>query len=231
MKMQADKNRSDRSFSVSDSVYLKLQPYVQSSLAPRANQKLAFKFFGPFSVIGKVGPVAYRLKLPSSSTIHDVFHVSQLKKAISADTQVSPLIPDIDAALQFPEQILSKRLVSKGVHPVQQALIKWSGWLASLATWKDLEALRQCFPAAPAWGQAGSLQGGVLPSLILLHHKMLGLADLLSPRSPVCVCRARSGAGPCKRSELACVPCLLVLQIGEQANELVMQDEQHYSMN
>ena len=142
---------------------------------------------------------------------------------ISADTQVSPLIPDTDAALQFPEQILSKRLVSKGVHPVQQALIKWSGWPASLATWEDLEALRQRFPAAPAWGQAGSLQGGVLPSLILLHLKMLGLAGLLGPRSPVCLCRARS--------ELACVPCLLVLQIGEQANELVMQDEQHYSMN
>ena len=74
-------------------------------------------------------------------------------------------------------------------------------------------------------------KGGVLPSLILLHLKMLGLAGLLGPRSPVCVCRARSGAGPCKWSELACVPCLLVLQIGEQAHELVMQDEQHYSMN
>jgi len=43
MKRQADKARSERSFHVGDSVFLKLQPYVQSSLAPRANQKLAFK--------------------------------------------------------------------------------------------------------------------------------------------------------------------------------------------
>jgi len=184
MKMQADKNRSDRSFSVGDSVYLKLQPYVQSSLAPRANQKLAFKFFGPFSVIGKVGPVAYRLKLPPSSTIHDVLHVSQLKKAISADTQVSPLIPDIDAALQFPEQILSKRLVSKSVHPVQQALIKWSGWPASLATWEDLEALRQRFPAAPAWGQAGSLQGGSVTVADTTSPQDVGPRRSARPKEP-----------------------------------------------
>jgi ribosomal protein L21E len=37
MKRQADKGRSERSFQVGDSVYLKLQPYVQSSLAPRSN--------------------------------------------------------------------------------------------------------------------------------------------------------------------------------------------------
>jgi hypothetical protein len=44
MKGQADKKRSERSFVVGDRVFLKLQPYVQSSLAPRANQKLAFQF-------------------------------------------------------------------------------------------------------------------------------------------------------------------------------------------
>jgi hypothetical protein len=50
MKAQADKKRFERSFSEGDWVYLKLQRYVQSSLAPHANQKLAFKFFGPFQV-------------------------------------------------------------------------------------------------------------------------------------------------------------------------------------
>jgi len=205
MKMQADKKRSERSFAVGDSVYLKLQPYVQSSLAPRAHQKLAFKYFGPFSIIGKVGPVAYRLLLPQSAAIHDVFHVSQLKKALSADTHVSTSLPDPDVALQFPEQILSKRLLTKGVHQVQQALIKWSGWPPSLATWEDLEALRQRFPAAPAWGQAVPHQGGML--LPQVPHQ-LGLVGLLGPESQACVCRARSGAGPCKRR--VCVRCLLL---------------------
>lgn len=40
MKNQADKNRSERQFSVGDWVYLRLQPYVQTSVAPRASQKL-----------------------------------------------------------------------------------------------------------------------------------------------------------------------------------------------
>jgi hypothetical protein len=47
MQTQANKRRSERSFVVGDWIYLKLQPYVQASLAPRANQKLAFRFFGP----------------------------------------------------------------------------------------------------------------------------------------------------------------------------------------
>ena len=160
MKMQADKGRSDRSFQVGDSVYLKLQPYVQSSLAPRANQKLASKFFRPYKVIGKVGPVAYKLQLPSSTSIHNVFHVSQLKQAIPKTGQVSHFIPDLDVSCQFPEQVLAKKMVSKGVHSVQQVLVKWSGWPASLATWEDMEALLQRFPAAPAWGQAGPLHEG-----------------------------------------------------------------------
>jgi hypothetical protein len=50
MKFQANKNKSGHHFEVGDWVFLKLQPYVQSSLAPRANQKLAFKFFSPFQI-------------------------------------------------------------------------------------------------------------------------------------------------------------------------------------
>jgi len=160
MKMQADKHRSDRSFAVGDFVFLKIQSYVQSSLAPRANAKLAFKYFGPYQVIGKIGSVTYKLQLPPTAAIHDVFHVSQLKKAVSSSAQVSPSPPDPTDSLQVPERILSKRMVSKGVRSVQQALIKWSSWPDSMATWEDLEALRQRFPSAPAWGQAGSLQGG-----------------------------------------------------------------------
>lgn len=47
MKAHADKRRFERTFNVGDFIYLRLQPYVQSSLAPRTHQKLCFKFFGP----------------------------------------------------------------------------------------------------------------------------------------------------------------------------------------
>jgi hypothetical protein len=76
MKRQADKLRSERHFQVGDRVFVKLQPYVQTTLAHRTNQKLAFKYYGPFAVLARVGSVAYTLDLPSSSMVHPTFHVS-----------------------------------------------------------------------------------------------------------------------------------------------------------
>ena len=81
MKVQADKRRSDHQFNIGDYVYLKLQPYVQTSLAPCAHQKLSFRYFGPFKMVDKIGSVAYKLELPESSSVHPVLHVSLLKSA------------------------------------------------------------------------------------------------------------------------------------------------------
>ena len=60
---------------------LKLQPYVQSSVAHRANHKLAFRFFGPYRILARLGKVAYLLQLPDDATVNPVFHVSQLKQS------------------------------------------------------------------------------------------------------------------------------------------------------
>jgi hypothetical protein len=105
MKLHVDKGRSEHSFAVGDLVFLKLQPYVQSSLARRSNQKLAFKYFGPFAVLQRVGSVAYRLDLPPQSAIHHVLHVSQLKKAVGPAAQVSSTLPDELSVLQVIEKI------------------------------------------------------------------------------------------------------------------------------
>ena len=114
MKDQADKNRVERSFAVGDRVFLRLQPYIQQSVARCKNHKLAFKFFGPFEVLERTGAVAYKQNLPEKSRVHPVFHVSQLKQCIGSGQQVTTSLPAPDLAFQVPEQVLQARLRQQG---------------------------------------------------------------------------------------------------------------------
>jgi hypothetical protein len=132
---------------------------VQSSLARRSNQKLAYKFFGQFRVIARIGSDAYKLEFPATSAIHPIFHVSQLKQSVGTQS-VSPSLSADNSELQFPERILQRRW-TVDARPVEQVLIKWSGMPVTLATWENLIAVKQRFPFAPAWGHARSQQEGV----------------------------------------------------------------------
>ncbi|KAK0592694.1 hypothetical protein LWI29_023740 [Acer saccharum] len=84
MKKIYDQHHTEREFEVGDWVYLKLQPYRQTSVAIRKAAKLAPKYYGPFMILKKIGAVSYKLELPTESKIHPVFHVSLLKKKVSS---------------------------------------------------------------------------------------------------------------------------------------------------
>jgi hypothetical protein len=102
-------------------------------------------------VLQRVGSVAYKLDLPPSSTIHPIFHVSQLKQAIGSQ-EASPELPQADMVYQIPKQIL-QRCLSDGEKPQVQGLVKRSSLPKSLATRENLESLRQQFPKALLWKQ------------------------------------------------------------------------------
>jgi hypothetical protein len=150
-------HRSEKKFAVDEMVYLKLQPYIQSSVAPRSNQKLSFRYYGPFKVLARVGTVAYHLQLPAECKIHRVVHVSQLKCHIPALVQVQDDISDIpDDPLSSPQPVhfLGARMVQKGATMLSQIKVQWSGLSASLTTWEEASDLRWHFPSCAAWGQA-----------------------------------------------------------------------------
>ena len=107
--MYANKHSIEWSFEVGDLVYLRLQPYRQSSLKKKGAEKLKPRFYGPYKIIRKVGEVAYELELPQESKIHNVFHVSSLKKTLGQHIAPSTELPPLDdegLLILIPERII-----------------------------------------------------------------------------------------------------------------------------
>lgn len=65
-----------------DMVFLRLEPYQHQSIAKHSFHKLQPKFYGPFEVINRVGPVAYKINLPATSKLYPVFQVFCLNKQL-----------------------------------------------------------------------------------------------------------------------------------------------------
>jgi hypothetical protein len=80
-KVYADKNMADREFKVSEHILLKVKP-KKRSLKLGSCKKMAARFCGPFEILDRIRPVAYMLLFPASMNVHNVFHVSLLKKYV-----------------------------------------------------------------------------------------------------------------------------------------------------
>jgi hypothetical protein len=112
MKQQADQGRSEHQFAEGDQVFLRLQPYKKNSLKADHCQKLAPKFYGPYTILKRVGQVAYQLAFPSHSKLHPVFHVSCLKKVIGTKCQTQTNLPELDEEGSIwlqPQAVLDQR--------------------------------------------------------------------------------------------------------------------------
>jgi hypothetical protein len=90
-KSYADKRRRDLSFEIGDFVYLKVSP-MRGTCRFKVKGKLALRYVGPFKIINRKGEVAYQLELlPQLSDVHEVFHVSQLKKCLQVLEEQLPM--------------------------------------------------------------------------------------------------------------------------------------------
>ena len=87
-KSYADSCRKDLEFAVGDHVFLKVFP-MRGVLRFGKKGKMSPRFVGPFEVLERIGPVAYRLSLPPTLVgVHNVFHVSMLRKYTSDPTHI-----------------------------------------------------------------------------------------------------------------------------------------------
>jgi hypothetical protein len=104
-KSYADQRRKPLQFQVGDFVYLRVSP-TKGVQRFSIKGKLAPRYVGLFEILEVYGPVAYRIRLPSQlAAIHNVFHISQLKKSIKVPTEiVETRAIEIEPDLSYTEQ-------------------------------------------------------------------------------------------------------------------------------
>ncbi|KAM0057208.1 putative nucleotidyltransferase, Ribonuclease H [Helianthus debilis subsp. tardiflorus] len=163
MKSYADQHRRDVQFDIGDWVFVKLQPFRQHSVRLQRHYKLGRRFFGPYQILERIGPVAYKLQLPPEARIHNVFHVSMLRKCTGTPVQqITPLhLVDSSSTITLqPAHILDHRTLLRGSSSVPQCLVQWEGLPASEATWEDNSMLHKSFPAFSLEDKANFKGGG-----------------------------------------------------------------------
>jgi hypothetical protein len=149
-KSYADKRRKPLEFAVGDKVLLKVAPW-KGTVRFGKRGKLNPRYVGPFEIIERVGEVAYRLKLPEEmSGIHDVFHISHLKKCLADETLIIPFKElTLNDKLRFVEEPievvdydsketrLSKRPIVK---------IRWNSKHGEHFTWELEDVFKEKYP-------------------------------------------------------------------------------------
>jgi hypothetical protein len=149
-KSYADKRRKPLYFQVEGYVYLKVSPMKGVSRFG-VKGKLAPRYIGPFPILEQCRPVAYRLQLPETlSAVHNVFHVSQLKKCLrvpdrTVEVTDVALEPDLTYS-EHPIRFLDQKDIITQRRTLKFYKIQWNQHTEDEATWETQDFLEKKFP-------------------------------------------------------------------------------------
>ncbi|GJU27009.1 putative reverse transcriptase domain-containing protein [Tanacetum coccineum] len=123
----------------------------QKSYADKRRKPLEFNVCGPFEIIEKVGPVAYRLDLPEElNGVHDTFHLSNLKKCLADPTLQVPLDEiRVDANLKFveePVEILEREFKKLKRSRIAIVKVRWNSKRGPEFTWEREDQMKLKYP-------------------------------------------------------------------------------------
>ena len=149
-KSYADMKRKDIRFKIGEKVFLKVSPWKKVMRFGK-NGKLSPRFIDPYEGIEKVGPVAYRLALPPNlEKIHNVFHVSMLRRYRS---DLSHVVPSETIELRLdltheedPVEILAHEVKELRNKKILLVKVLWRNHKTEEATWESEETMRQQYP-------------------------------------------------------------------------------------
>ncbi|KAJ0814449.1 putative nucleotidyltransferase, Ribonuclease H [Helianthus annuus] len=149
-KAYTDKRRKPLEFEVGDRVLLKVSPW-KGVVRFGKRGKLNPRYVGPFEILEKIGKVAYKLNLPAElGAVHNVFHVSNLKKCLSDENLIIPFKElTIDERLQFVEEPVEitdrdvKVLKSKRIPLVR---VRWNSKRGPEYTWEREDRMTEKYP-------------------------------------------------------------------------------------
>jgi hypothetical protein len=144
----ANKRCRPLEFEVGNHVYFRVSP-IKGVKRFEVKGKLAPRYIGPFSILEKCGSVAYKLDLPPSlAGVHDIFHVSQLKKCLKAPVNIMlPEVTPLEVNLSYPEHpinVLHQKDRVTRHKTIKFFKIQWSNHSEEEATCESKDFLRSC---------------------------------------------------------------------------------------